>query len=146
MRLCLVNFVISWIDSPVHLLNFTLLPVLFSWRKLHGLLFNGKFRSIFSVFFNNSKLQIEMHERKFQILWWVWHNMKYIQIHSPWNWFDNWVFFLGLSGDTCFCGDVLIGPGVVNATDCSTACTDKKEWKPYFCGGPDNLVSVFTTS
>lgn len=53
--------------------------------------------------------------------------------------------FFGLSGDTCFCGDVLIGPGVVTATDCSTACTDKKEWKPYFCGGPDNLVSVFTT-
>lgn len=135
-----------------------LLHVLFSWRRLHGLLFNGKFRSIFSVFFEyNSKLQIEMLERKCQILWWVFKkdNSKYMnsmtqyEIYSnsaPWNWFDNWVFFVGLSGDTCFCGDVLNGPGVVNATHCSTACTDKKEWKPYFCGGPDNLVSVFTTS
>lgn len=77
------------------------------------------------------------------------NSMTQYEIYSnsaPWNWFDNWVFLLGLSGDTCFCGDVLNGPGVVNATHCSTACTDKKEWKPYFCGGPDNLVSVFTTS
>nr|XP_034319433.1 uncharacterized protein LOC105329900 [Crassostrea gigas] len=53
--------------------------------------------------------------------------------------------FFGLSGDKCFCGDALIGPGQVNTTDCSVACTDKQEWKPYYCGGPNDLVSVFTT-
>lgn len=55
-------------------------------------------------------------------------------------------YFLGLSGDKCFCGNALIGPGQVNTTDCSVACTDKQEWKPYYCGGPNDLVSVFTTS